>query len=74
MSQFDRVATLCREQLEGRSLAHTFNSALITSYIRKHKAAQDNAFLIALKMADAMIESYVPPAAPELEQYDPFFN
>jgi len=73
MSQFERVATLCREQLEGRSLAHTFDPSIIKSYISKNKASQGNAFLIALKTADMMIEQYKPATAPELEQYDPFF-
>lgn len=59
MSQQERVATLCREQLASRGLAHTFNPAIIKSYLLKH-GKQGNAFLIALKTADMMIEQYKP--------------
>lgn len=73
MSQHERVATLCREHLQGLGLAHTFDASVIKSYLRKH-GKQGNAWIAAINSADSMIENYKPEAAPELEQYDPFFN
>lgn len=70
MSQHERVATHCRELLASRNLAYTFNGSVITHHIRKHKSAQANAFIVALKCADKMIEEYQPEQHPELEQYD----
>lgn len=70
MTQYERVATHCRELLGSRNLAHTFDGSVITHYIRKHKQGQGNPFTIALRTSDMMIEQYKPAQTPELEQYD----
>ncbi len=73
MTQVNRCACMCREHLQNRNLLHVFDQTIINHYIQKHKAAQGNAYIIAIKTADMMIAQYKPSPADD-DLYDQIFQ
>ena len=61
-----------RQLLDGRQLGYTFNASILNSYYQKHNGAQANAFTMALKLADMMIEQYQPTEEEAVLIYEQF--
>lgn len=74
MSNKERTEMHIRQLLDSRQLGYTYNPEILNHYYNKNKGSQANAFTMALKIADMMIEQY-KPGQDELtliyEQYNP---